>query len=195
MNKLIDLGCHMFEGLNTLLNNGVIDSSYSVYCFEPNPNVFPRTKESLEETSAKFQNLYLHNCAVSDRDGVITFNLDQSKTNQACNILENPPPKDVVWGGSYTWTQISVNSVSAKTLLKMCDIQHGDKVKIKCDIEGAEFVFLSDLLKCDDLSCISEIMIEWHERFWYPNHEVKEQEKKELIRQLTERDILVSCWF
>lgn len=194
MNKLIDLGCHMFEGLNTLLKNGVVDSSYSVYCFEPNPNVFPKTKERLEETSKNFQNLYLYNCAVSDRDGTITFNLDQSKTNQACNILENPPAEDVVWGGSYTWSQVSVESVSAKTLFKMCNIKPEDRVKIKCDIEGAEFVFLSDLLKCYDLSFISEIMVEWHERFWYPNHEAKAQEKKELIRQLTERDILVRYW-
>jgi hypothetical protein len=104
------------------------------------------------------------------------------------------PAEDVVWGGSYTWTQVSVNSVSAKTLLKMCDIRPVDKVKIKCDIEGAEFIFLRDLLNCEDLSSISEIMIEWHERFCYPDHEAKALEKKEIIRLLTERGILVRYW-
>jgi FkbM family methyltransferase len=83
----------MFEGLSILLKTGVIDSSYSVYCFEPNPNVFPKTMDRVEETSKQFQNLYLYNYAVSDRDGTITFNLDQSKTNQACNILDNPRQK------------------------------------------------------------------------------------------------------
>jgi len=194
VNKLIDLGCHVFEGLNTILKNGVVDSSYSVYCFEPNPNVFPHTKARLENVSKKFCSVQLHNLAISDKDGTVTFNLDQSKTNQACNILDNPPDRDVLWGGQYIWSKTNVDSVSAKTLMKLCDVQPDDQVKIKCDIEGAEFVFLNNLLACENLSPIKEMLIEWHDRFWYPNHQAKEREKDELVRRLTERGIVVKYW-
>lgn len=196
MNKLIDLGSHMFEGLNGLLRNGVVDSSYGVYCFEPNPNVYQKALGCLDENCKNFSFLNLYNYAVSNTDEIINFNLDESKTSQSCNILENPPDCDVVYGGPpYTWTQVSVKSISANTLLDTCNIQSDDRVKIKCDVEGAEFVFLWDLLKCDRLSCISEIMVEWHERFWYPNHEPKIHEKNELIQHFIEKNVSIKDWY
>jgi FkbM family methyltransferase len=194
MNKLIDLGSHKFEGLNVLLNTGIIDSSYRVYCFEANPNVYHQALEKIQENIQKVDTIHLYNCAISNKNEIINFNLDQSKTNQACNILPEPPAEDVVWGGSYTWTQIQIKSISAKTLLKICDIKPEDKVKIKCDIEGAEFEFLWDLLTCDNLSTISEIMVEWHERFWHPTQEPKILEKNQLIEQFKNKNILIKFW-
>ena len=194
MNKLIDLGCHKFEGLNVLLKNNIIDSSYRVYCFEANPNVYYEALEKIGDNVKNVESLHLFNCAISNKNAIVNFNLDQSKTNQACNILSNPPAEDVVWGASYTWTQTQVKSISAKSLFKICDIKETDKVKIKCDIEGAEFEFLWDLLTCENLSSISEIMVEWHERFWHPNQEPKIIEKNTLIKEFEEKNILIKFW-
>jgi FkbM family methyltransferase len=194
MNKLIDLGCHGLEGLESLLASGHIDSTYHVYSFEANPYVYVKALDAADSVQTKFASLTVYNCAVCDMDGIVPFNIEKNKTSNACNILETPPDSDVVYGSSFSWTRIPVNSVCAETLLEICDVSSNDSVKVKCDIEGAEFVFLTDLLRCKNLQPIKELYVEWHERFWYPDHEPKVAEKQELIRQLRLHNIVVNEW-
>lgn len=87
-----------------------------------------------------------------------------------------------------------MHSICAQTLLHTCSVGLEDSVIIKCDIEGAEFAFLDDLLQIDDLSPIKEMFIEWHERFWYPQHEHMISQKNRIIQQLTDRKINVREW-
>jgi len=178
-NKLIDLGSHKFEGLNHLYNKNIIDSSYGIYCFEPNPNVYSEALKKLEENTKNFQYINLYDYAVGNKDDIVTFNLDKSKTSEACNILSDPPNLKELWKQpEWEWSKIQVKCISANTLFKLCDIQPTDSVKIKCDIEGAEFEFLKDLLNCKNLFTVNQLIIEWHDGFWYENRNVKIQEKK-----------------
>ncbi len=194
MNKFIDLGCHGLEGLESILSTGAIDHTYSVYSFEANPYVYVKALDRADVIRNRFSSLTVYNCAVLDTDGIVPFNIEKNKTSNACNALESPPEMDVVYGASFSWSQIPVNSICAETLLYVCDASETDNIKIKCDIEGAEFLFLSDLLKSSRLNCVKEIYIEWHDRFWYPNHEKKIAEKKELIDQLRLNNIIVHEW-
>lgn len=194
MNKLIDLGSHLFEGINLLLDKGNVDSTYTVYSFEANPFICEKASEKLLDNSKKFKNLYLYNYAAGDSDGTIYFNLDETNLNQACNILENPPEVDIWYKSRYKWKKIPVPSISAKSLIQLCDIKLDDNVKIKCDIEGAEFCFLWDLLKLDDISFIKEMYVEWHHRYWYPEENKKEEEKNILIDKFREKNILINEW-
>lgn len=195
MNKLIDLGAHTFEGINHLRNRGIIDSSYGIYSFEPNPNVYNKALQKLEENAKNFQYLNLYDYAVGNKDKEVVFHLDESKTSEACNILNQPPNLKELWQRpNWVWTQINVKCISAKTLFELCDIQPNDYVKIKCDIEGAEFEFLKDLLDNKDLSMVKQLIVEWHDGFWYENREPKIKEKHELTNAFLSKNISILEW-
>lgn len=38
-NVFLDLGSHKGEGLLEFLENGIIDSTYDIFCFEASPNL------------------------------------------------------------------------------------------------------------------------------------------------------------
>lgn len=195
MNKLLDLGCHTLQGLDELLKHGILDSTYSVYSFEANPNVYSDAVAAAPSFSHRVASIQVYNYAVGETDEQIIFNIDKTNNkSNACNLLETPPSRDVVYGTTYSWSQIRVPGISAKTLMKLCDVSPQDNVKIKCDIEGAEFGFLWSLLSWEGISCVKEMYIEWHERFWYPMHVPKVEEKKTLIHKLTEKGIAVYDW-
>lgn len=195
MNKFIDLGCHVLDGLSGFLSNGMIDKSYSVYCFEANPNVYPEAVENSEKYKDKVASIQIYNRAISNSDEEVLFNVEKTNNkSNACNLLSVPPSRDVVYGATFSWTQVHVQGISAKTLMEMCAVSPDDRVKIKCDIEGGEFDFLWDLLNWESISCVKEMYIEWHERFWYPMHVPKIEEKKTLIHKLTEKGIAVHEW-
>lgn len=194
MNKCIDLGSHMLDGLDALLSHQVIDNSYAVYCFEANPYVYSRSLDRVEAMTKKFSKFMLYNIAVGNDDGIINLNVEENKVSNACNILETPPNTDVVYGAVFNWSQIPVRSICAQTLLHNCGVCEEDSVVIKCDIEGAEFAFLNDLLQIRDLSPIKKMFIEWHERFWFPHHQQMVEEKTRLIGELTKRNISVVEW-
>ena len=146
MNKLLDLGAHTFEGINHLLHRGIIDSSYGIYSFEPNPTVYNKALKKLEENAKKFQYLNLYDYAVGNKDEEVVFHLDESKVSEACNILDQPPNLKELWQRpEWNWTQINVKCISAKTLFELCDIQANDYVKIKCDIEGYEGIVFQEI--------------------------------------------------
>jgi len=194
MHKFIDLGSHMLDGVDIFLNHGAINSSYSVYCFEANPYVYSRALDKVDEMNKKFSQFAMHNIAVGNEDGIINLNVEKNKTSNACNILEMPPVADVVYGAVFDWSQIPVRSMCAKTLLHTCSVCSDDSVIIKCDIEGAEFAFLNDLLQIEDITPIKQMFVEWHDRFWYPQHEQMIAEKNRLIQQFTQRNIIISEW-
>jgi FkbM family methyltransferase len=196
MKKIIDLGCHKLEGLLNLYNSGKIDSDFKVYCFEPNPFIFEKTLNEVKIHKNKFVDIILFNFAVGDEDKTLFMNIDETQNSQACNTLPNPPEKDIVYNCRWNWVKkIEVKSISSKTLFELCEIKENDYLIIKCDIEGSEFVFLDNLLKNPLIKTLREVYIEWHERFWYPNHGQKIIEKNYLINSLNNLNIKVNTWY
>lgn len=195
MNKIIDLGCHVLDGLRDLIDKGIADDSCSVYCFEANPNVYPEALFNSKIYKDRVANIQIYNRAVGNTDDEVIFNVEKNNNkSNACNLLSVPPSRDVVYGATFSWSQVRVQGICAKTLMRTCGVTVEDVVKIKCDIEGAEFDFLWDLLNWEGISCVKEMYIEWHERFWYPMHVPKIEEKKTLIHKLTEKGIAVYEW-
>ena len=188
-NILLDLGCHKFEGLTKLLVDKIIDDSFHVYCYEANPNISVNTKHNFN-----FKTLELFNEAVSDFDGEIFFNLDETNISQGCNILENPPCEDILWKTKYKWKNIKIPCVSADTVLSRCDISSDDRVYIKCDIEGAEFDVLPMILKSPHIFNIHRLFVEWHDRFWYPDHLEKQNQKQQIINMFNMIHVKVEDW-
>lgn len=195
MKKIVDLGCHKLEGLMNLYNSKNIDSSFKVYCFEPNPFIFKKTLEEVKKNKSKFISIDAFNLAVGNEDRKMYMNIDETQESQACNVLLNPPNMDMQYGNRFNWTNnVEVDCISSRTLFQMCEICEEDRVKIKCDIEGSEFLFLEDLLKNPLIRTIEEMYIEWHERFWWPNHGEKIIEKNNLINKIQNLNIKVNTW-
>ena len=91
MKKIVDLGCHKLEGLMNLYNSKNIDSSFKVYCFEPNPFIFKKTLEEVKKNKSKFISIDVFNLAVGNEDRKMYMNIDETQESQACNVLLNPP--------------------------------------------------------------------------------------------------------
>ncbi len=191
-NILIDLGCHKFEGLNKLLNDNIIDHTFFVHAYEANPYVFEES--NLNKKMFNFANFEHYNEAVTNYDGEIVLNLDQTNKSQGCNILPEPPSEDVLWKTKYEWKHIKIPCVSIKNVLSRCDIKPDDNLIIKCDIEGSEFDVLKMLLVDCHLTNVTKILVEWHERFWFPNHSIKIKQKEELISKFKEQNIILEYW-
>jgi FkbM family methyltransferase len=191
-NILLDLGSHKFEGLNLLLKKGIINNTFRVYCYEGNPNVFNEVKNKL--SSFLFSHIELKNEVVSDFDGMINFNIDESGMSQGCNALLSPPNEDVLWKTKYKWNKITVPCVSIDSVLEECDIKPEDSVFVKCDIEGSEFEVLSMLLKSPYIFNVKRLFVEWHDRLWFPNNDLKIQQKQDLIYMFNMLNIEVEEW-
>lgn len=187
-NILIDLGSHKFEGLKKLLSENIINHTFDVYCYEANPNI------PVVQQEFYFKSFQLFREAVSDFDGEVSFNLDETNTSQGCNILKQPPLEDVLWKTKYQWKTINVPCVSVDTVLARCNIAENDNLYIKCDIEGAEFDVLLMILKSPYIFNIRRLFVEWHDRFWYPDHLEKQNQKQQIINMFNMVDIKVENW-
>jgi len=187
-NIFIDLGSHKFEGMSKLLLEKIIDSNFVVHSYEANPNII------ISQNNFNFKSFFLFNEAVSDFDGEILLNLDETNISQGCNILENPPCEDVLWKTKYKWKSMNIPCVSIDTVLSRCNILSDDCVYIKCDIEGSEFDVLPMLLKSPYIFNIKRLFVEWHDRFWYPNEQQKQKQKQDIINMFDMLDIKVENW-
>lgn len=189
---LLDLGSHKLEGLTKLIKNNQIDDDYHVYCYEANPFVY---KESLKKKSEfLFKCIEISNLAVSDFNGNVFLNLDESKESQGCNILKDPPREDVTWKTKYYWTKMEIECISIERILENINIKSNDEIVIKCDIEGSEFEVLKMLLSSKYVENVKKIYVEWHERLWHPNTEFKVEEKKDIINKIKKNDIELIEW-
>ena len=191
MNILLDLGGHKLQGVKTLFDKKEIDSNYIIYTYEANPYVY---KELTYEAKAlEEQNkvkIFTFNLAVSDVDGEVFFNVDEyGLDSMGCNLLENPVNVDPVYGSKYNWKKIKVPSVSLYTIFENFKQYTFEKIKVKMDIEGAEYSVLPQLIELKNLFNITHLYIEWHDRLFYPNHKEKQKEMVVLKQILNKKNI------
>lgn len=171
MNKkiFIDCGTHLFQGFDEFSTKFNIDNSWECYSFEANPITYSASKPRYEELLNEGYSLYHYNYAISDSDGEIRVNCDiaENGTGQASNTLENRPTEDKLWGYQLGYLE---NSPKVKAIDFVKFIQGiytpGDYILIKIDIEGSEFKVLDSIVDRLGTSIISEMYVEFHERFF-----------------------------
>jgi FkbM family methyltransferase len=194
MRLILDLGAHKLEGSKKLIStykNG--SDNIHLVCWEANPFIFHETIQNAKNFS-KLHNVKVEcrNFAASNKKTKLKFNVDESKTSQGCNSLENPIETDVLWGTKYKWSQVLVETESIREWIDQ--VHDVEEIFIKCDIEGAEFEVLPDILKSKNIQLVKKIFVEWHERFWHPNENIKIQEKNKIINDYKELKIEVIEW-
>jgi FkbM family methyltransferase len=170
MNILLDCGANIGQGFSKLEKQLGINSTWLVYCFEPNPNCISFLKEytrveNIEQKAVWIKDeqrlLILENNLVEVQK---VHNIDAEWIGGCTNILDS---KDFIKPRHLKKHNFKFNGLVdcidfSKFVKSIC--QPDDKVYLKMDIEGAEFVVLDKMIKDKTILLIDEIFIEWHER-------------------------------
>jgi FkbM family methyltransferase len=168
--KFFDCGTHMFQGFRSFSEMYNIDSKWKCYCFEANPITYIQSLKILKGLLNEGYQIDHFNSAVSDNNLPVKINcaLDGNEfTNQGSNILESPPDKDSVYGGSFNYKteDYHVKGIDFSKFLKS-NVTENDFVVIKMDIEGSEFSVIDSLIATGSFKLINELYVEFHERFF-----------------------------
>jgi FkbM family methyltransferase len=205
MKHFIDLGTHLFEGLEEFITKLGIDNTFCVYCYEPNKFVYDKSKEISEKYKNKFIIFEHNNIAVMNYTGEITFNSHKgawksngeynSDYDYGSNCLTINPNRDVACGAVFDIIQYKCECLDINDILnKIYNFDKDAIIYIKCDVEGSEFEILPKILDSPYKNLIKELHIEWHERFWYetPDYNKKVFEKKQIIN--TFKNLNITCY-
>jgi len=184
MRHFIDLGTHMFGGLNEFIEKLKLGYKDNVYCYEPNKKIYDLSIENNKYYENKFYSFKHYNLAVMDYSGKLCFNAhngawsDSNKDNYiegyttGSNCLDINPKYDAGNGVVFDIVSQECSCIDIEEIISSIVLQDNDaEIYIKCDIEGSEFVVLPKLIKSKYVNYVKNIYIEWHERFWYDTDE------------------------
>jgi FkbM family methyltransferase len=191
-NIFLDCGTHLCEGLIDFYNKGIIDDTFEIHTFEPNPacNIEERIKQIP-------LNIIPYNKAIWIEDGYVFFNQEnhqKSKTGSPTDGYSNIDG----WGSSVDGigfehpgydTQVKVPSINFSKFIEK--LPKDSNIICKMDIEGSEFKVLRHLIEQGTISNIKEIYIEFHERFMPLESKYTEGE---LIKQISNLGVKVNIW-
>lgn len=201
MKHFLDLGTHRFQGLEYFTQKLGIDSSWNVYCFEPNGEIYEEALVIKPTIEGKYKSLSFKKEAIMDHNGTLTF---YSRNSSKCHLeTADPVVKNYGSQGScalgklekghyhpqhgqveFIFTEEVVPCIDINGLLDdICSSDPEAIIYIKMDIEGSEFVALPRFIESPHTSKVKEMYVEWHERFW--RDEPQGQQKK-----MTERAYL-----
>lgn len=163
-----------------------IDSSWRIYCYEPNPIIYDEALKVLDQLSGF--NIKFHNQAIMDQSGSITINcrvgayvdgVYKKAFTMGSTVFDTPVAEKVNEKNEhmvFEYVQREVESVDINSIVdEICLDDPDAELYIKCDIEAAEFVVLPKLLESKNVTKIKDIHIEWHERFWKDPEEYQQR--------------------
>jgi FkbM family methyltransferase len=192
-NIFLDCGTHLCEGLIDFYNKGIIDDTFEIHTFEPNPacNIEERIKQIP-------LNITPYNKAVWIEDGYIFFNQENHQKSKTGSPTDGYSDVDG-WGSSVDGigfnhpgydTQVKVSSINFSKFLEF--LPENSNIICKMDIEGSEFKVLRHLIEQGTIAKIKEIYIEFHERFMPLESKHTEDE---LMQQISSFGVKVNTWF
>jgi FkbM family methyltransferase len=189
----IDCGTHLCEGLNEFISKGIIDDNFKIYTFEANPecNILERVKSIPFEIEA-------HNKAVWIKNGKVIFNQENHKKTKSGSPNDGVSDIDG-WCSSIDNIGNEYMDERSENKIEVDCIDFGEFIKslpdtqiiCKMDIEGAEFDVLRHILNDGSITKLSEIYVEFHDR--YMPKETHES-KMELIRKIEELGVKINFW-
>jgi len=144
---IFDIGAHI--GLSTIYFKDRYPNS-KIFCFEPNPNIFPILEENIFINN--LQDITLKNIAVGDKDCIKELYIDSSGNGafSTASFTKN------AWSGEQKTLPIMVKVERLSNYVV-------DKINLlKIDVEGAEGSILEELEKENKLQFIQNILLEYH---------------------------------
>lgn len=144
----IILDCGANIGMATLFFKWLYPQS-KVYAFEPDPQTYALLERNVAMNN--LQDVYLNNCAITDKEGVIDF--FSSDENPGSLLMS-------VNASRMKGRSISVRTISLNTFVKEQKLEQVDFAKI--DIEGSENELVQDMSTNKSLNLIHAFAIEYH---------------------------------
>jgi FkbM family methyltransferase len=185
-NIFLDCGTHLCEGLIQFYNNGIIDDTFEIHTFEPNPAC--QVNKLIPQIPL---NITSYNKAVWIEDGFISFNQENYYDEKGAINID---------GTMSSIDGVGINPPNGKTKIKVPSIDFSRFVSelpedsyiiCKMDIEGAEFSVLRKMIKEKSILKIKKIFIEFHERFTDNESSLT---VNELMKQINEMGVEANTW-
>lgn len=196
MKLFIDCGTNLGQGLKHFNNkfNLFNNPEFDIYTFEPNPYI------QLDSMFNNIKNLIKINKAVWIDEEPIKF---ICKGKKDFELRKKYNEERFQGGGSQiecTKKQydipehvevdyINVEAINFSNFLKNNSNKYSEII-VKMDIEGAEFQIIDHLIENDTLKLITELFIETHGRFNFPENEWNNK-KKDI--EIIENKLLEKC--
>lgn len=140
---IIDCGSHFGQ---SVIYFKMMYPKAKIICFEPDDHTFSILKDNIESNG--IQNIELHNKAVADYDGEISFyNIEDNISSVVMSTVKDRVPDG------------KKNTVEAT---RLSNFINGTIDFLKMDIEGAELSVLKELIKSDKLRHVKQMVIEYH---------------------------------
>ena len=191
-NIFLDCGTHLCEGLKSFWNKKIIDNTFEIHTFEPNPACF--VEERIK--SLPF-NLTFHNCAVWTEDGEILFNQENHKKSGSRSPNDNKSDVDG-WASAVSGTGFSFLGHEQPIKVKSIDfskfvdqLPKDSRVICKMDIEGSEFEVLKKMILDETIKRFESIYVEFHERYMPAEFR---KTKIEIVSKITDMGVKLYPW-
>ena len=185
-NIFLDCGTHLCEGLVQFYNSGIIDDTYEIHTFEPNPAC------NADKLVTQLPlNINFYNKAVWIEDDFIYFNQENWQNAEGNLSLD---------GTMSSIAGVGINPPNGKTKIKVpsvdfsrfvSELPDDSNIICKMDIEGAEFSVLRKMIKEKSILKINKIFIEFHERFTDNESELT---VSELMKQISDMGVETNTW-
>ena len=201
----LDCGTNLGQGLLQFIDKKIIDNTFAIYCFEPNPHAIEFSKNRFDQEKYKNYSLIFNEVALWTEDCKKNLTIESFDGEYICQHTGEHLGYDLKSGGATNimddeWNKpnyiddkdldksIQVNCIDFSNYLKK-NFTKDDYVICKMDIEGAEYDVLGKLIDDNTIDLIDEIYIEWH------NHLLKSNYDTQLfIDELKKRNIKVESW-
>jgi FkbM family methyltransferase len=169
---MIYIDCGFYDGttLKRYIDSGLVDESWTVYAFEPNPDLDIKTY--LQSIPLKFKVLKK---AVWIKDGRIKFSVSKRENSSSVVGTVVHAPDHEVTVGCIDFSKFVGNLPE-------------DYIICSMDIEGAEFPVLEKMLLDGTIDKINLLDIEFHHRFLTKDTIDK---SRELIDEIKKRDVFI----
>lgn len=175
----LDCGTNLGQGLMQFIYKEIIDDTFEIHCFEPNPYALEYSKKRFADDKFKNYNIIFHEVALWIEECKKTFTLEAFTGEYVCMHSGEHLGYDLKAGGASNimgdkwkkpgWIQdnwlsndMEVDCIDFSDFLKN-NIDSEDYVVCKMDIEGAEFEIVPKLLEENTIDLIDEIYVEWHD--------------------------------
>lgn len=143
MNIFLDCGYYTGGALQKYIDAGVVDDTWTIYAFEPNPEIKVKRRP----------NMAIYRKAVWIKNGRINFHIaGREDAAGIANLTGHTNPKE-----------ISVATIDFSEFVSK--LPSGANIICSMDIEGAEYEVLEKMLRDETIGRIRLLDIEFHHRF------------------------------
>lgn len=201
----LDCGTNLGQGLLQFIDRKIIDKTFQIECFEPNPYAIEYSKKRFSTEEYSEYSINFNEVAIWIEDCEKQLTIESFDGEYVCQHTGEHLGYDLKSGGATnimgeTWKKPSyINDDDIDTgVIAQCinfseylknNISEEDYVICKIDIEGAEYEVLGSLIDDNTIDLIDEIYIEWH------NHLLKENYNTQMfIDEIKRRNIKIESW-